>query len=112
MVAEMQPPLDMNTKPVLRLFRLRIYSLWWKTPRRPRPKEPPFRLTDSEDLTGAAQQLVNAAVDHGLEKFRNSNIMDLMRRIANQEVVIQDRCDTRLQQILKCIIPGNTAGST
>lgn len=43
----------------------------------------------STDLARAAQQLVDAVSDNQSEKFRNSSFVEMMRRIAAQEVVIQ-----------------------
>ncbi|KAH8205227.1 hypothetical protein TruAng_000639 [Truncatella angustata] len=55
------------------------------------PLEHPLdRPLDASDLARVAQQLVSAVADNDSEKFRKSNFVDLMRRIANQEVVIRD----------------------
>jgi hypothetical protein len=51
------------------------------------PEDKPLSPTD---LARAAQQLVDAVSDNQSEKFRNSSFVDMMRRIAAQEVVIQD----------------------
>ncbi|KAI0133578.1 hypothetical protein BJ170DRAFT_166682 [Xylariales sp. AK1849] len=45
-------------------------------------------LTNSE-LARAAEQLVSAVQDDSSEKFRNSKFLDLMRKIASQEVIVQ-----------------------
>ncbi|KAK5626476.1 hypothetical protein RRF57_002191 [Xylaria bambusicola] len=42
-----------------------------------------------DDLARAAQQLVDSVADNNSEKFKNSDFLALMRRIASQEVVVQ-----------------------
>ncbi|KAK6072058.1 hypothetical protein SCUP234_08729 [Seiridium cupressi] len=55
----------------------------------PTEKAPEPDLSSS-DLARAAQQLVDAVADNDSEKFRKSNFVDLMRRIAAQEVVVEN----------------------
>lgn len=48
------------------------------------------RPLNSSELARAAQQLVDAVSDNNSEKFRKSNFVDLMRRIAAQEIVVEN----------------------
>ncbi|KAI0503075.1 hypothetical protein F5B22DRAFT_630713 [Xylaria bambusicola] len=43
-----------------------------------------------DELARAAQQLVDAVANNNSEKFKNSDFLALMRRIASQELVVQD----------------------
>lgn len=45
---------------------------------------------DDTELARVAQQLVDSVASDESEKFRNSNFLSLMRKIAAKEVVIQD----------------------
>ncbi|KAI0811766.1 hypothetical protein GGR55DRAFT_677992 [Xylaria sp. FL0064] len=42
-----------------------------------------------DELARAAQQLVNSLADNNSEKFKNSDFLALMRRIASQELTVQ-----------------------
>ncbi|KAJ3573113.1 hypothetical protein NPX13_g4817 [Xylaria arbuscula] len=42
-----------------------------------------------DELARAAQQLVDSLADNNSEKFKNSNFLTLMRRIASQELTVQ-----------------------
>lgn len=56
-----------------------------------KPKENPEVLKkrrEDEQLAKAATDIVNSVSDNSSEKFKNSQFLELMRRIANREVVV------------------------
>ncbi|GAP86779.1 putative peroxin 20 [Rosellinia necatrix] len=54
------------------------------------PEEDPMGNQDQEtELARAAQQLVDSVADNDSEKFKNSEFLALMRRIASQQLTVQ-----------------------
>lgn len=54
----------------------------------PQERENTRRIRDDEELAQAALSILNSVSGNDSEKFKNSNFLELMRRIGNREVVV------------------------